>query len=148
MTVKLFKPNGLPQPVVVKGEGDVCIMRPSKWGNPFHIGEVVTERQLRNLCITVLGYATPVTSEQMQVEFPEIWRFIERGGTCTRKEVLKMFQEWLHSLMNKGIITSMELRGLSGKKLGCCCKPKPCHGDIIVKTFVEFTNGKKFPSNC
>lgn len=142
---KLFTPSRPEPPTVVNGEGDVCIMRPSKWGNPFPIGEVVTEGKLRNLCITVLGYATPVTAEQMQADFPEIWKFIERGGTCTRKEVLKMFQEWLRSLMNNGIITSMELRNLAGKKLGCCCKPKPCHGDIIVKTFVEFTNGKKFP---
>lgn len=29
----------------------------------------------------------------------------------------------------------IELKALSGKRLGCFCKPKACHGDIIVIIF-------------
>lgn len=30
-------------------------------------------------------------------------------------------------------ITTQELLELEGKTLGCFCKPKPCHGDVIVE---------------
>jgi len=29
------------------------------------------------------------------------------------------------------------LKELSGKKLGCWCKPSLCHGDILIKLFRE-----------
>lgn len=31
----------------------------------------------------------------------------------------------------------VELKSLSGKTLGCHCAPRPCHGDILVKLFLE-----------
>jgi hypothetical protein len=30
-----------------------------------------------------------------------------------------------------------QLHELSGHSLGCWCKPKPCHGDVLVKLFKE-----------
>ncbi len=37
----------------------------------------------------------------------------------------------------KRIVEDFEFRrrvvGLMGRRLGCFCKPKPCHGDIIVE---------------
>ena len=30
------------------------------------------------------------------------------------------------------------LHELAGKRLGCWCKPKPCHGDVLVKLFKEW----------
>lgn len=32
----------------------------------------------------------------------------------------------------------VELKALSGKRLGCHCAPRPCHGDVLVKLFLEF----------
>lgn len=32
-----------------------------------------------------------------------------------------------------GVITKQHLETLRGMRLGCTCKPKPCHGDIIAK---------------
>lgn len=29
------------------------------------------------------------------------------------------------------------VRGLGGKRLGCYCKPKPCHGDVIVEVWKQ-----------
>lgn len=29
--------------------------------------------------------------------------------------------------------TARQIRGLHGKTLGCYCKPKPCHGDVLVR---------------
>lgn len=30
------------------------------------------------------------------------------------------------------------LHELKGKRLGCWCKPNPCHGDVLVKLVEEF----------
>ena len=27
---------------------------------------------------------------------------------------------------------------LAGKRLGCCCKPLPCHGDVLLRLLHEF----------
>jgi len=75
---------------------DVYIGRPSKWGNPFHIG--------------IDG---------------------------TREEVIEKFRNW--------IITQpkllKDLHEIKGKTLGCWCKPKVCHGDVLVE-LIETSNLK------
>ncbi len=30
------------------------------------------------------------------------------------------------------------LTELAGKRLGCYCKPLPCHGDVLLKLLAEF----------
>lgn len=71
-------------------------------------------------------------------------KFIE-GVDGTREEVIALYEQefldspWLHS---RAIIE------LQGKVLGCHCKPKSCHGDILVN-FIErrLTNGIDSDSN-
>ncbi len=56
------------------------------------------------------------------------------GKDGTRKEVIQKYEEYfLHNphLMNF-------LYELKGKVLGCWCKPKACHGDILVKYMEKF----------
>lgn len=49
--------------------------------------------------------------------------------TKTRKESIEKYEEYL--------LNNVELFGslyeLKYKTLGCCCKPKSCHGDILKK---------------
>ena len=45
------------------------------------------------------------------------------------EEVLRLFTEHLHS--SPDLLAG--LGDLVGKELGCWCKPKPCHGDILVE---------------
>jgi hypothetical protein len=71
-----------------KEEFDVYIGRPSKWGNPFQIGQ-----------------------------------------DGTREQVIRKYEEWL--LSQPKLLD--ELMELKEKVLGCWCKPKICHGDILVK---------------
>ncbi len=66
----------------------VYIGRPSKWGNPYHIG---------------------------------------KDGT--REEVIEKYRKYI--LNNKKLMGS--LIELKGKVLGCYCKPKACHGDILAE---------------
>jgi hypothetical protein len=47
----------------------------------------------------------------------------------SRKEAVEKYEEYI--LNNKELLDSIqELKGLT---LGCWCKPKKCHGDILVK---------------
>ena len=48
---------------------------------------------------------------------------------ASRKESIEKFEEYL--LSNEELMSS--LPELKGKVLGCWCKPKSCHGDILLK---------------
>ena len=47
----------------------------------------------------------------------------------SRTEAIQKFEEYL--LSNEELMGSLE--ELRGKTLGCWCKPKSCHGDILIK---------------
>ena len=51
------------------------------------------------------------------------------GIDGTREEVIKMYQDWI--LEQEHLMNS--LSDLKGKKLGCWCKPKSCHGDVLAR---------------
>lgn len=51
------------------------------------------------------------------------------GIDGTRDEVIEKYREHVY---NDEFLMS-RLHELEGKILGCHCKPKPCHGDILVK---------------
>ncbi len=51
-----------------------------------------------------------------------------------RETVLLQFREWALSDPSFVELVKRELRG---KDLVCCCKPKACHGDILL----EIANG-------
>lgn len=54
--------------------------------------------------------------------------FIE-GEHGSRKTVIDMYRRWI--LRQPELMIS--LHELKGKTLGCSCKPKPCHGDVLVE---------------
>ena len=47
----------------------------------------------------------------------------------TRQEALDGY--WVHILTHPELLDAVG--GLKGKMLGCCCKPLPCHGDILAE---------------
>lgn len=55
------------------------------------------------------------------------------GPDGTREEVIEKFKQLLVRSIAEGYITIDMLLELDGKVLGCFCKPKSCHGDIIVE---------------
>jgi len=57
---------------------------------------------------------------------------------ATRSEAIESYREWIKSQPN--ILQKLET--LRGKRLGCFCAPKTCHGDILV----ELLNGKQYHS--
>jgi hypothetical protein len=44
---------------------------------------------------------------------------------------IKKYEQWL--IFGDGKFLLNDLVELKGKTLGCWCKPKTCHGDILVK---------------
>ena len=50
-------------------------------------------------------------------------------STGTREENIKNFEEYL--INNKELM--QDLHELRGKRLGCFCKPRACHGDVLKK---------------
>jgi hypothetical protein len=47
----------------------------------------------------------------------------------SRTEAIEKYEEYL--LKNKELMSCIQ--DLRGKTLGCWCKPKSCHGDILAK---------------
>jgi len=52
------------------------------------------------------------------------------GVDGTREEVIEKFRIKVES--DEEMIRSIK-RELKGKNLVCCCKPKSCHGDILLE---------------
>ena len=59
----------------------------------------------------------------------------------TRKESILAYKEWITN--GDGQYLLDDLSELKGKKLGCWCHPKPCHGDVL-KELVNKSSGFKF----
>lgn len=51
------------------------------------------------------------------------------GKDGTRTEVISKYKEWLGN--NPNLLNSLD--ELESKVLGCFCKPKSCHGDVLVE---------------
>ena len=57
------------------------------------------------------------------------------GRDGTREEVIDKYSLWLFDQLEyeNSPITLHKLADLNGKVLGCFCKPKECHGDVLVR---------------
>lgn len=54
------------------------------------------------------------------------------GKDGDRDQVIAQYREYLWRQIQNGEVTSTDLLNLDGKRLACFCKPKACHGDVIV----------------
>lgn len=63
-----------------------------------------------------------------------------RGRVCPvcggvhhdNESIVKCYKRWLWHRIQKDPDFRKDVRGLAGKTLGCFCKPKPCHGDVLA----------------
>lgn len=52
------------------------------------------------------------------------------GPGVSREDALTMHHNWLL----RGVAApTKDLHELTGKVLGCCCAPKPCHADTLAR---------------
>ena len=49
-----------------------------------------------------------------------------------REECIDKFAQYFFAKVAKDHVFRDAVLALRGKTLGCCCKPKACHGDVIV----------------
>lgn len=65
---------------------------------------------------------------------PSIWgNPFTIGKHGTREQVIEKYRDYI---LNNPALMEM-LPELRGKRLGCYCAPKPCHGDILVELLEE-----------
>lgn len=53
----------------------------------------------------------------------------------SRKEAIEAYEEWITAGEGNHLLN--DLHELEGKVLGCWCKPKSCHGDVLIKLIEE-----------
>ena len=61
----------------------------------------------------------------------------------SRVDSINMYEKWLDNQIENGQITKHDIIELDGKILGCYCKPKSCHGDILSKKIDELMAEQK-----
>ncbi len=54
------------------------------------------------------------------------------GHGISREDAVKRFQRYLADRIEKDSEFKRRILALKGKRLGCFCKPKACHGDVIA----------------
>ena len=59
--------------------------------------------------------------------------FVKDSIWANRSSSLKAYEMWVR---HYGPVWN-RLEELEGKVLGCWCKPKPCHGDVLAKLAEE-----------
>lgn len=91
---------------------DVYIGRPSKWGNP---------------CV-IKSSTVPFTMASLVGDGAD---FIV---VDSREEAIQGYEVYLS--MHPELVADAK-RELKGKVLGCWCKPKSCHGDILARVAEE-----------
>lgn len=56
------------------------------------------------------------------------------GKDGTRAEVIKKYTRYIKEKIDSG---ELDLETLRNHRLGCWCKPEPCHGDILKELLEE-----------
>lgn len=57
-----------------------------------------------------------------------------------RDRCISMYEQYIRQRLHEEPDLYLQLLELKGKRLGCFCKPKACHGDILVKLIQEYSN--------
>lgn len=58
------------------------------------------------------------------------------ANTMPRGQAIKAYERRLRRFMEDPG-WRVELKALAGKTIGCHCAPQPCHGDVLVRLFLE-----------
>jgi hypothetical protein len=82
------------------------------------------------MCTVVNKYAEPY---DVYIGRGSIWgNPFKIGGLDSRVDVVAKHKVYLWKQIKAGTITKDILLSLDGKRLGCYCAPKACHGDNLV----------------
>jgi hypothetical protein len=79
-----------------------------------------------------------VTKIDRTTRFGNPFRLEKDGGDYTREESVVAYQNWFYEKLQDDEFREA-VEELRGETLGCWCKPKACHGDVILH-YLEQTN--------
>ena len=65
--------------------------------------------------------------------------------TASREQVIAKYREWITQGDGKHLLK--DLYELKGKRLGCFCKPKACHGDVLVDLIKQLSHNMRYHSD-
>ena len=57
-----------------------------------------------------------------------------------RDKCIELYREYFYNRIETDYQFRKAVLSLKGKRLGCYCKPKPCHGDIILEYLENESN--------
>ena len=66
-------------------------------------------------------------------KFGNPFRLEEDGGEYTREQSVEEYREWFKNKIQTDPEFREAVKQLRGETLGCWCKPKKCHGDVILE---------------
>ena len=67
-------------------------------------------------------------------------RWFVIGEHGDRAKVLKLYRTWLRDMVRTSPKFRRQFLALAdAPALVCCCKPKRCHGDVMVELLAELT---------
>jgi len=100
-------------------KGVVYVGRPSRWGNPFTVGEQYFAGEPY---LEVYGHLMERFEWQGQL-----------AGRVTAENCLLLFRAWCEKYMERGPGGEW-IESLRGKDLACWCKEgAPCHADVLLE---------------
>lgn len=73
-----------------------------------------------------------VTKIDRSTRFGSPFRLEKDGGDYTREESVEAYREWFNRKIENDGEFRAAVEDLRGETLACWCKPKACHGDVIV----------------
>ena len=73
---------------------------------------------------------------------PSIWANPFKVENNRNESVLSSYEKYIRNKIENEYGIN-ELLKLKGKTLGCWCKPKSCHGDILIKLINEYSNNNR-----
>ncbi len=65
-------------------------------------------------------------------QFGNPFRLENHGGDYTREESVAQYEKWFKNKIQSDPEFREAVEDLRGETLGCWCKPKACHGDVIL----------------
>lgn len=72
-----------------------------------------------------------VTMIDRSTRFGNPFKMAKDGGEHTRESSIEAYREWFRDQLEDDEFRAA-VEDLRGKTLGCWCKPKACHGDVIL----------------
>lgn len=66
------------------------------------------------------------------------------GMDGTRENVIVLYEAHAREMLRSGTWTREQVLALRGKRLGCWCAPRACHGDVLLNIAEELYNESLF----